>query len=79
VQRDERQLSRTRVCVDRAGAYDSMSEGFFACLSPHAPARPESQSSLGKVGPTRFTHVDHLGWSAPSSVGSGPRIVEMAT
>jgi hypothetical protein len=46
LRREERLLSRKRVSVDRVGAFDDISEGFFACLSPLAPARPESHMSL---------------------------------
>jgi hypothetical protein len=34
LRREERLLSRTRVCADRIGAFDDMSEGFFFRPSP---------------------------------------------
>jgi hypothetical protein len=61
LRREERLLSRTRESVDRVGAYDDLREGFFVCLSPHAPARPESQRSLGEARLTRPTLNDQLG------------------
>jgi hypothetical protein len=67
------------VCVDRVGAFDDLSEGFFVGLSPTTPARPESQRALGHACPTRQARVDQLGLSTPSSGGSGLRIDEIAT
>jgi hypothetical protein len=61
VRREERLSSRTRVCADRAGAYDDLSEGFFRLPSPPTPVRPESHKSLGPAGLTRPTRVDELG------------------
>jgi hypothetical protein len=61
LRREERLLSRTRECVDRVGAYDDLSEGVFAFLSPNAPARPESHMSLGQASLTRPTLADQLG------------------
>jgi hypothetical protein len=34
LRREERLLSRTRVCVDQIGAFDDMSEGFFRMPFP---------------------------------------------
>jgi hypothetical protein len=34
LRREERFLSRTRVCVDRLGAFDDMGKGVFTCLPP---------------------------------------------
>jgi hypothetical protein len=34
LRREERILSRTRVCMDRVGAYDDLSDGVFAYLPP---------------------------------------------
>jgi hypothetical protein len=60
--REERLLSRTRVCVDRVGVSDDMSEVLFAGLPPHSHARPaESHKSLGQACPTRSVHADQLG------------------
>jgi hypothetical protein len=71
MQREEWLLSRTRVCVDRVGAFNDLGEGFSASLPPQAPARPESHMSLGLACPTRPPHAYHLGAMA--------RIVEIAT
>jgi hypothetical protein len=59
VRQEERLLSRTRVCVDRVGAFDKLSEGVFCMLFPLARARPASHESLGYVGPAQPRHVDH--------------------
>jgi hypothetical protein len=48
--REERLLSRTRVCVERVGALDDMGEGVFCLPFPQAPARPESHRNLGHAG-----------------------------
>jgi hypothetical protein len=41
------------VCVDREGTVDDLSEGVFSLLFHRTPARPESQKSIGHIGPTR--------------------------
>jgi hypothetical protein len=52
LRREERLLSRTRVCVDRVGDVDDLSEGYFRLPSPPTPARSESDMSLGQASPT---------------------------
>jgi hypothetical protein len=49
LRREEQLISRTGMCMDRVGTVDDLSEGFFACLSPLAPARPESHRSRGQA------------------------------
>jgi hypothetical protein len=62
LRREERYLSRrVRVCVDRVGAVDHLSEGVVRLPFPRAPARPESHMSRGQVGPTRTAHIDEFG------------------
>jgi hypothetical protein len=61
LRREEQRLSRTGERVDRDGTVDGMCEGVFACLSPLAPARPESHNSKGQVGPSRRAPTDQLG------------------
>jgi hypothetical protein len=34
LRREERRLSLMRVCIDRVGTVDDLSEGVFACLPP---------------------------------------------
>jgi hypothetical protein len=47
LRREEQLLIRTGMCTDRDGTVDDMSEGVLTCLSPLAPARPESHMSTG--------------------------------
>jgi hypothetical protein len=61
LRREERQLSRARVCVDLVGAFDDMSKGVFACLSPPTPAQLEPHISVGQACPAQEAHVDQLG------------------
>jgi hypothetical protein len=61
LRREERLSARTKVCVDRFGAYNDLSEGFLGYFFPLAPTRLESHMSLGRAGPTRPTHADQLG------------------
>jgi hypothetical protein len=61
LRREERLLSRTRVCVDRAGVFDELSEGGFRVPFPPSLARPESHMSLGEAGSTRQAHADPRG------------------
>jgi hypothetical protein len=58
---EEQRLPRARMCVDRAGTVDDMSEGFFACLPPRAPARPEAYMRRDQVDPVRPTQADQPG------------------
>jgi hypothetical protein len=57
LRREEQLISRTRVGVDRVGAFDDLSEGFFRMPFPLAPARAESHRSLGKADPTLPLHA----------------------
>jgi hypothetical protein len=52
LRREERLLTRTRVCMDRVGAIDDLSEVFFRMPSPPTLARPESHMSLRQASPT---------------------------
>jgi hypothetical protein len=51
--RKEQLLTRAGMSTDRDGTIDDLSEGFFACLFPLAPARPESNESRGHASPPR--------------------------
>jgi hypothetical protein len=51
---EEYHTSRTRVCVDRVGTVDDLSDDLLACLPMLAPMRPESHLSKGQIGPTRL-------------------------
>jgi hypothetical protein len=53
LRREEQQLPRAGISTDRDGTVDDMSEGVFTCLSPLAPARPESHRSRGHARPPR--------------------------
>jgi hypothetical protein len=77
--REKRVLSRTRVCVDRIGAFEYLSEGEFCPpFPPSFGTTAESLMSLGQACPTRHAHADKLGRSALSSGVNGPRIVDIA-
>jgi hypothetical protein len=57
---EERLPYRTRMCVDRVGAFDDLSEVSSVCHSLVGPAQPESHMRLCKASPTRQAHVYKL-------------------
>jgi hypothetical protein len=74
LRREEQLLPRAGMCMDRVGTDDDQSEGgFFACLSPLAPARPESHMSRGRASSPRHAQADKPSWSA-----SPPRLEQAA-
>jgi hypothetical protein len=65
------------MCVDREGIVDDLSEGFFACLSPHLR---HDRSRTRRVEVTQPRHDKHkltsLGDQRPRRGWSMPCIVE---
>jgi hypothetical protein len=57
--REKRHLSRTEVCVDRAGSIDDLSEVSLSLpLPPALSDASESHKSGGQFGPLRHVHAD---------------------
>jgi hypothetical protein len=49
LRREEQVLPRAGMSTDRDGTDDDLSEGYFTCLSPLAPERPESHMGRGQT------------------------------
>jgi hypothetical protein len=73
LRREEQLLPQAGMSTDRDGTIDGLSEGVFTCLSPLAPARPESHRSRGQAGPPRPAQADR-----PRSSASPQRLEQAA-
>jgi hypothetical protein len=65
VRREEHLLPRAGMSTDRDGTDDDLSEGDFTCLSPIAPARPESHGTRGQASSPRPAQANQPRLSAP--------------